>query len=416
MKYCSYCGSKTDDDSAFCPYCGKKLDGGAVGTVAGNDNDDLPKINLSAPSLILKYADFMNDNALYEIALAKERGLLGKEEGEVEEIYRTLAFRGYPDGMYKYAKICLENSPEDRDIALRWFKLASDAGHEKSKNFLKTMKDEIRNPSMPDIINDSARDKFAMDENGKTHDAVSENNGNVSTDIGVFSDKNEKMSVPSGKDGFPELVKEALPSCLKVTAIKYNGKQKVRSSGSGFIVASGYVVTNAHVTGDNPLCVQADFEPSVDSRSYGLCPIAILPDYDVAVLSFSEAESRLLSKRKRFELRTDGIAFGEEVYTIGNPLGIGLSVSRGVVSSPSRESNYPKKVSKVIQTDITVNHGNSGGAMLDKNNKVIGMITFAPGDSEGGITMGVPASAINQILKAINEQEKSKCYSGKKTK
>ena len=93
--------------------------------------------------------------------------------------------------------------------------------------------------------------------------------------------------------------------------------------------------------------------------------------------------------------------YGEEVYTIGNPLGIGLSVSRGIVSCPSRNTRYPDAVKAVIQIDITANHGNSGGALLDQYNNVLGILTFIPGDSGGGITMCVPAKYIAEALNRL---------------
>ena len=100
-------------------------------------------------------------------------------------------------------------------------------------------------------------------------------------------------------------------------------------------------------------------------------------------------------------LNTNPVSYGQEVFTVGNPLGIGLSVSKGIVSSPDRSSNYPKRVHSVIQTDITLNHGNSGGALFDANNQVVGVATFVPSRSEGGIGMCIPASHVKNIINKI---------------
>lgn len=431
MKYCTSCGNKVEKDAVFCRYCGRKFgekiaapprrerergseierNRSSVSAGIERERTDDPKIRLSAPTLILKYADFLDDDALYEIALAKESGKLRSDENEIAEIYRTLAFRGHLDGAYKYAMTCLDNA--NGEIAYRWLKIAADAGHEKSALFLKNHKREET------ILNVKAKSSVGggktFDKNvGKIasgKDANGKDGGASTAEKSEGKDGQKDFSAfekSYGKDGgnFADLVKEAMPSCLRITALRKQGKSVTQSCGSGFIVEGGYVVTNAHVVGENPECLQGNFEPSVDAADYGMYPLAILPEYDVAILKFSRADESKLSKRKQFKLRTSGVQFGEEVYTIGNPLGMGLSVSRGVISSPNRASDYPKEVSEVLQTDITVNHGNSGGAMLDSGNNVIGMITFKPGESEGGITMGVPAIYIKKIIEAVNAMEK----------
>ena len=128
-------------------------------------------------------------------------------------------------------------------------------------------------------------------------------------------------------------------------------------------------------------------------------PLTILPEYDISVLKFTNYKPT-----KSFKLRTSGVKFGESVYTIGNPLGVGLSVSKGIVSNPNRKNTfasgeYHSKLETVIQTDIVSNHGNSGGAIFDMNNNVIAMLTFEPSKSEGGMSMCVPAAYVEKIVK-----------------
>ena len=387
MKTCVNCNKQSPDDANFCRYCGAKLgapDKSAGGEGVGENN--------AGVSMFLKYANFLDNAVLYRVALSKEQGLISSAPDEVAEIYKVLAFRGYPDGMYKYAEICLNGNPPDRLTAHKWLKIAADAGHTASRVKLQT---ENWGDGMPKPLS-SGVSGAGYDYNSlriNTRDAERNND---------YVSENRNIQLPAEGGSFVERVKEVLPSILSINAVFKSGNNKMLSKGSGFLVQGGYVITNAHVVGENPECIEANFEPSIDTKTYNLMPLAILPELDIAVLCFTGNAGEALASRKLLSLRTEGVTFGEEVYTVGNPLGIGLSVSKGVVSSPNRKTDYPKKVDYVIQTDMTVNHGNSGGALLDAANNVIGVITFYPGKSEGGIAMCVPAIYIKQVLASIN--------------
>ena len=361
MKKCASCEKYAESSAAFCPYCGTKF-----------SEDEGNNV-----SIFLKYAELMDDEALYKAAYGLEVGILHeKTEGELEEILRLLAFRGHLESMYKYAMLCLKANPDDEEnvqIAIRWLRIAADAGHEPSRNYLYTQLGERVQRERP-------QNPITMD-NG--------NGGGGYTGGGIGG-------------SFEGLVRDSLPAIVSIlsTCIVGSGgrRQRKTSAGSGFVVQGGYVITNAHVVGDNPECVVARFEPSLDNKSYNLLPIVVDESLDLAVLKFTGNAERQVQNQRQLELRTSAVAFGEKVYTVGNPLGLGLSVSQGVVSAPERSTNYPKRVSHVIQTDITVNHGNSGGALLDANNRVIGVITFFPNGSEGGIGMCVPAEYVEKML------------------
>lgn len=345
MKKCARCGYGANDGDKFCASCGAALGGSA----------DLP-VKAENKTLFLKYADFLDDELLYRAALCKLNGVgVVKDEEAAFEMFRTLAFRGYYDGMYKLAEIYLGRTPQDRDAAFEWLKIAADGGHAPSKIKLRSEGFESAKPEDP-------------------------------------------LCVPQSNDGFEGLVKNALHSIVLIKSMpKGSDKSTV---GTGFITDEGYVVTNAHVLGENPEYISAKFEPQEDGRSYNLLPVVIEADQDIAVLKFTGLAERKITERGHLKFRTEPAAFGESVYTIGNPLGMGLSVSRGVVSCPSRE--FSTGVSEFIQTDLTVNHGNSGGALLDMENRVLGMITFKPGKSEGGIAMCVPSKYIMNVINGID--------------
>ena len=357
MKKCNSCEKYAESSASFCPYCGTKF-----------PEDETTGSNVS---IFLKYAEFMNDDELYKVACGMEFGVLHeKTEGEMEEIIRLLAFRGHLDSMFKYAMICLKRDPEDEgnvEVAIRWLKIAADAGHEQSKNYLYT--------------------QYGQRVRSMQQAPLTMNGG--------------AMGTGSGLEG---LVRDSLPAIVSILSTsRVSKRQRKTSAGSGFVVEGGYVVTNAHVVGDDPECVVAKFEPSLDNKSYNLLPLIVDDNLDIAVLKFTGEMARQISSYRQLPLRLNNVAYGEKVYTIGNPLGMGLSVSEGIVSCPDRATNYPKNAKYVIQTDITVNHGNSGGALLDVNNMVLGIITFFPNGSEGGIGMCVPSEYIVKVLNRVKK-------------
>ena len=372
MKRCSYCNGVLEDEDLFCRYCGKKADNaGETGEGKGN-----------ITSLILKYSAYLDTNALYKIAWAKESGIIRSDyPGEAEDIYKVLAFKGHADSIYRYATLLLSKPQPEKQPAHQWLKIAADAGHVPSINLLRT---------------------YDWNYSGETkaHTSVSKS-GAKEVESGSVSEKQiEPMKLPEGSESFAAKVNGILSSILMISATEKSGTKSIIKCGSGFILENGYVITNAHVIGRNPQCIEANFEPSVNRRTYPLCPVKIAEEYDIAVLTFSGAVKEKLGIQG-VGLNTGPVQYGQEVYTIGNPLGIGLSVSKGIVSCPDRATNYPSGVSSVIQTDITINHGNSGGALFDINNKVIGITTFVPGNSEGGIGMCIPSSYIRKLIENI---------------
>lgn len=361
MKKCYVCGAQVDGNELYCPYCGAYLAEQKNTYINTQKNqaaaDD--KNNLA----VGKYVDFIDTDALYKLALCKLSGIgVDKNEHEAFEIFQKLAFRGHYDSMYKLAEMYLAQNPQEEETACMWLKIAADAGHEQSKIRLKVLK----------------------------RDSLLNTGGYNAVDI------------PHEAGEFETLVRKALPSVVLIKSTYVKGRKQKELKGAGFIVEGGFVITNAHVVGDNPECVTANFEPEIDEKNYNLLPIVVRPEYDIAVLRFTGLAAEKINTQHNLQLRAELPGYGEEVYTIGNPLGYGFSVSKGVVSCPNRESYYPRKVDCVIQIDITINHGNSGGALLDRNNNVLGMVTYIPGKSEGGISMCVPAKYIVEVLNSLS--------------
>ncbi len=379
MKICSKCGFSAEDDARFCTSCGTDIS--AVPASSAHEGEQN-----GVMSIFLKYASVLNEAQLYKVAVAKEMGVIQSAPGEVQEIYRVLAFRGHLDSMYRYAELCIEGG--DKLTAYKWFKVAADAGHVPSKT-------RLESEDFFDSVPTHAVSSLAPESDSKA--------GTVTVTINTeaaLENPNRQIEIPSSSGDFVTMVNDAMRGVVMITAIETNGGVRMVSRGSGFII-DGLVITNAHVVGSNPSCVQANFEPTVDSRTYNLLPLTILPEYDISILKFTN-----YNPTKQFNLRIGDVKFGESVYTIGNPLGVGLSVSKGIVSNPNRKNTfgsaeYHSKLETVIQTDIVSNHGNSGGAIFDMNNNVIAMLTFEPSKSEGGMSMCVPAEYIKNIIKKV---------------
>jgi S1-C subfamily serine protease len=175
------------------------------------------------------------------------------------------------------------------------------------------------------------------------------------------------------------------------------GTQQETAIGSGFVIdKSGHLVTNDHVV-QGASSVQVSFS---DNESMKARIVGGDPATDVAVLQV-HAPARAL--RPLVLGNSDDVHVGDQVIAIGNPLGYDRSVTSGIVSALGREIQAPNEVSTighVIQTDAALNHGNSGGPLLDADGQVIGVnAQIAPSSSGANIGIGfaIPINTVRQI-------------------
>jgi serine protease Do len=166
---------------------------------------------------------------------------------------------------------------------------------------------------------------------------------------------------------------------------------KRRGLGSGFILdAQGHVVTNAHVVEDATtvrvtLADGRDFEASVRGRD---------PRLDLAVLEIKDASKKELPYASLGS--SDALRVGEYVVAIGNPFGLGDTVTMGIVSAKSREIGAGP-YDDFIQTDASINPGNSGGPLFDLKGQVVGINT-AMAVTGRGIGFAIPIDALKDVL------------------
>jgi Do/DeqQ family serine protease len=165
--------------------------------------------------------------------------------------------------------------------------------------------------------------------------------------------------------------------------------------GSGVIVsADGYILTNNHVVdGADEIDVTLN-----DSRHARGKVIGTDPDTDLAVLKIE------LDKLPVIVLgNSDALQVGDQVLAIGNPFGVGQTVTSGIVSALGRNQLGINMFENFIQTDAAINPGNSGGALVDVNGNLEGINTAIYSRSGGsmGIGFAIPVSMAKQVLSDI---------------
>ena len=168
--------------------------------------------------------------------------------------------------------------------------------------------------------------------------------------------------------------------------------QKRGGLGSGFIIsAEGQIVTNAHVV-DGAETVKVTL---ADGRKFEATVVGSDPMTDIALLKI-EAEVDLPTVDFG---TTDGLRVGDEVVAVGNPFGLGGTVTSGIISALKRNINAGP-FDDFIQTDAAINRGNSGGPLFNNDGDVIGVNTaiISPGGGSVGIGFAVPADLVQMVV------------------
>ncbi len=167
-------------------------------------------------------------------------------------------------------------------------------------------------------------------------------------------------------------------------------------SGSGFVYdAQGYIVTNYHVIED----VQEIQVTFADGATFAGTVVGSDSTYDLAVIKIDAGDYPLRSIPLG---DSDVIRVGQFVVAIGNPFGLGQTVTFGVISSLGRviESPDGRYIGEAIQTDAAINPGNSGGPLLDLQGRVIGVNAqiVSPSQANAGIGFAIPANTVKRVV------------------
>jgi serine protease DegQ len=176
---------------------------------------------------------------------------------------------------------------------------------------------------------------------------------------------------------------------------KQQQEQPAANLGSGVIVSSeGYILTNQHVV-DGADQIEIAL---ADGRTTNAKVIGVDPETDLAVLKVNMTNLPTITLG-----RMDQTRVGDVVLAIGNPFGVGQTVTMGIVSALGRNHLGINTFENFIQTDAPINPGNSGGALVDVNGNLLGINTAIYSRSGGslGIGFAIPVSTARSVLESI---------------
>jgi S1-C subfamily serine protease len=178
----------------------------------------------------------------------------------------------------------------------------------------------------------------------------------------------------------------------------FGGTQTQRALGSGFVIdKAGHIVTNYHVV-RGATSIEVSFS---NNERFKATVVGVDPSTDIAVLKV-DVKSRAL--RSLPLGNSDDVRVGDQVIAIGNPFGLDRSVTAGIVSAVQRRIEAPNQLSiaHVIQTDASLNHGNSGGPLLNAQGQVIGVNAQIEtgGQSQGNVGIGfaIPINTVRDVV------------------
>lgn len=241
---------------------------------------------------------------------------------------------------------------------------------------------------------DSAEEKYSIKTNYETQ--------KLSTDSAEKVEKKPK-----------EIIENASKSIVGISKLKQNGNtvflEKGEQSlglGSGIIISdNGYILTNEHVSGGK---FSNCFVTLEDGKTYDGTVIWSNSDLDLSIIKIMAGGLEYIVLGD-----SDNINLADEVYAIGNPIGLEFqrTITKGIISGLNRtikveeteeEGSY---MEDLIQTDATINEGNSGGALININGELIGVNTVKISGAEG-IGFAVPINIVKPILEKLLENGK----------
>jgi len=187
---------------------------------------------------------------------------------------------------------------------------------------------------------------------------------------------------------------KSIESVVTITSSSNLKNSRINNGiGSGVIFSDdGYIVTNLHILSGNNINVRLK-----NGKNYSANIIGIDNNTDIAVLKIITDD-----KLNSIEIAdSENIKVGDQVLAIGNPYGIGISVSNGIISATGRD--YGNPYLQLIQTDAAINPGNSGGALINENGNLVGINSkiFSKTGAYQGIGFAIPSNLVVQIVSEL---------------
>lgn len=202
-----------------------------------------------------------------------------------------------------------------------------------------------------------------------------------------------------------QIAKAATPGVVEIDSAQSGSSSPFPQSGGGTAEGTGFVydtkgdiVTNYHVVA-NSSSLRVKFS---DGSTYKGTIVGTDPTTDLAVVHVDAPASKLVVLSLADSSK---VGVGDGVVAIGNPFGLDGTVTSGIVSALNREIVSPNNapIEGAIQTDAAINHGNSGGPLLDMAGKVIGVTSQIQSDSGGndGVGFAVPSNTVSSIVSQL---------------
>lgn len=225
----------------------------------------------------------------------------------------------------------------------------------------------------------------------------------------------EKIDVPA-ENSYSAAAQKAMPSVVNIFTSKEarhpkalmadpffrrffgsrrQGKRKLSSLGSGVIVsADGYILTNNHVVASADEIEVA----LLDGRKTKAKVIGVDPETDLAVIKIGLTDLPAMTFG-----HMENVRVGDVTLAIGNPFGVGQTVTMGIISALGRSHLGINMFEDFIQIDAAINPGNSGGALVDTNGNLLGINSaiFSRSGGSLGIGFSIPVSTAKEVMKSI---------------
>ncbi|EFO6606187.1 DegQ family serine endoprotease [Campylobacter upsaliensis] len=180
-----------------------------------------------------------------------------------------------------------------------------------------------------------------------------------------------------------------------------NEKEVIASVGSGVIISKdGYIVTNNHVV-ENVDSISVTLPQS--DMEYKAKLIGKDPKTDLAVIKIEANNLSAVSFSN-----SDELLEGDVVFALGNPFGVGFSVTSGIISALNKDNIGLNQYENFIQTDASINPGNSGGALVDTRGALVGINSaiLSRGGGNNGIGFAIPSNMVKDVAKKLIEKGK----------
>jgi S1-C subfamily serine protease len=207
------------------------------------------------------------------------------------------------------------------------------------------------------------------------------------------------------------IYKQTKPSVVHITSLavqrdewNLNVQEVPEGTGSGFVWdKGGHVVTNYHVIKG----AGAAHVTLADHTTWRASLVGAAADKDLAVLRIDAPKDKLVPILIG---KSSDLQVGQMAYAIGNPFGLDLTLTTGVISALDRQiqSVTKRTIKNVIQTDAAINPGNSGGPLLDSAGRLIGINTaiYSPSGSSAGIGFALPVDEVNRVVPQLIKKGK----------